>query len=217
MLALSDDFSAVLHVIGLDGIRHPIFYHAPAGIRFEIGGTEDVYSAGKRHKNLRPNPAYLSSATRKAQTIYAHLPAPPDILRIDGYPDERTGDRDIVAAVCSVTGMPQPHEQILNNFLWSEEDEGVSQLQLYWNIKKSAFSPHRILREVVRADIGGYSGLVSSVYFADTSNAVLFHLYDDRGADVVAANKETIRPLFEQYNQWILDYDRDSINRLFAT
>jgi len=40
-------------------------------------------------------------------------------------------------------------------------------------------------------------------------------LYDDQGCDVLASNKESIEFLYEEYNHWILDYDREEIDLLF--
>ncbi|WP_236809626.1 DUF3885 domain-containing protein [Bacillus glycinifermentans] len=45
---------------------------------------------------------------------------------------------------------------------------------------------------------------------------MVFHLYDDRGCDVIAARKEDLEPLYSRLNEWILDVDRDRIDRLFA-
>jgi hypothetical protein len=212
---LSDDFSVVLHAVGIDDLKHSVFYNAPIGIRFEIGGEEDIY-LNESHGKFKPNPEYISAAVNRSQTIYTHLPAPPDLLRINVYPNEKASAQEIAASICKATEMPQPHEQVLENFGPNEEGEKIPQLQLYWNIGKIAFSPDKIFREIARADIGGYSELTSNVYFANIRTSVLFHMYDDRGADLVAADREMIRPLFEQYNRWILEYDRDRINQTFA-
>lgn len=53
------------------------------------------------------------------------------------------------------------------------------------------------------------------VYFMNLSKKLIFHLYDDRGCDVLAANTENIRILYEQYNGWILDCDRQEIDAVF--
>ncbi|MCM3639930.1 DUF3885 domain-containing protein [Priestia aryabhattai] len=45
---------------------------------------------------------------------------------------------------------------------------------------------------------------------------MIFHLYDDRGCDILASNKESIRFLYEEYNNWILDYNREEIDLLFT-
>jgi len=44
---------------------------------------------------------------------------------------------------------------------------------------------------------------------------MIYHLYDDRGCDVIASNKENLRPLYEELNDWILDYDREQIDTIF--
>lgn len=54
------------------------------------------------------------------------------------------------------------------------------------------------------------------IYFLNASRKMVFHLYDDRGCDVIAARKEDLEPLYRRLNEWILDVDRDRIDRLFA-
>ena len=52
---------------------------------------------------------------------------------------------------------------------------------------------------------------------ANTEEVYLYHIYDDRGADLVAERKETLWPIYHNFNQWILDCDRKEIDKLFAT
>ena len=35
---LAKRFEDILHKLGMAELEHPLFYHAPVGIRFEIGG-----------------------------------------------------------------------------------------------------------------------------------------------------------------------------------
>ncbi|MEG1584520.1 MAG: DUF3885 domain-containing protein [Anaerovorax sp.] len=58
--------------------------------------------------------------------------------------------------------------------------------------------------------------MASSVYFANTDALYLYHVYDDRGADLVAESKEMLRPAYHNFNQWILAYDRKQIDKLFV-
>src|SRR5690606_4937580 len=53
------------------------------------------------------------------------------------------------------------------------------------------------------------------IYFVNLSNKTIYHLYDDRGCDILSADKEDIRFLYEECNDWILDYDRIKIDLLF--
>ncbi len=43
----------------------------------------------------------------------------------------------------------------------------------------------------------------------------IFHGYDDRGCDLLATSPDSIREFYEEYNDWILDYDRDNIDKIF--
>jgi hypothetical protein len=47
------------------------------------------------------------------------------------------------------------------------------------------------------------------------SKKIIYHLYDDRGCDVIASDKEYIRFLYEDRNEWILNYDRNEIDSTF--
>ena len=88
---LAKRFEHILHDLGMAELEHPLFYHAPVGIRFEIGGEEPIYLDRSAAK-LRTNPAYVQGALDRAAAIYRALPEVPDLLRIDGYPDEEPAE-----------------------------------------------------------------------------------------------------------------------------
>ncbi|MFP3422096.1 DUF3885 domain-containing protein, partial [Bacillus sp. SIMBA_161] len=39
---------------------------------------------------------------------------------------------------------------------------------------------------------------------------------DDRGCEVIAADKETLRPLYEKYSDWLYEYNREDMKQLFT-
>jgi hypothetical protein len=53
------------------------------------------------------------------------------------------------------------------------------------------------------------------IYFININKKLIFHMYDDRGLDIIATDKETLRPIYEKHNEWILDYDREKIDDIF--
>ena len=53
------------------------------------------------------------------------------------------------------------------------------------------------------------------IYFVNIDKKLIFNTYDDRGVDIVAAEKETLRPIYEKFNNWLLDYDRKEMDKLF--
>lgn len=74
----------------------------------------------------------------------------------------------------------------------------------------------QILSGLINTDFGSRSPRISEeVFFVNINKRIIFNLYDDRGLDIIATNKETIRPIFEKHKEWILDYDREKIDKLF--
>lgn len=53
------------------------------------------------------------------------------------------------------------------------------------------------------------------VFFVNLNKKLVFNVYDDRGLDIIATDKETIRSIYTKHNAWILDYDRGRINKQF--
>lgn len=53
------------------------------------------------------------------------------------------------------------------------------------------------------------------VYFINIDKKLIFHMYDDRGLDLISADKESLRSIYEKYNDWILDNDREKIQKQF--
>lgn len=53
------------------------------------------------------------------------------------------------------------------------------------------------------------------VFFINMTKNVIFFIYDDRGCEVIATNKETIFPLYKKYGDWIDEYSREEIIKRF--
>jgi len=61
----------------------------------------------------------------------------------------------------------------------------------------------------------GFPKISSGVYAINPQSKLILHMYDDRGLDIIATNIETLRPLFEGFNEWILDNQRHRIEFRF--
>ncbi|WP_142346121.1 DUF3885 domain-containing protein [Bacillus cereus] len=53
------------------------------------------------------------------------------------------------------------------------------------------------------------------VFLINVTKDIVMFMYDDRGCEVIAKNKEIIRDLYKKYKEWIPDYERESIDNLF--
>lgn len=99
-------------------------------------------------------------------------------------------------------------EFITHRFILPCQREKIKYPQLLKAISYEDFAhPSTILKNNSR---NGYD-----IYFVNLCKKMIYHLYDDRGCDILAADKENIRFLYEGYNDWILDYDRAEIDLLF--
>jgi len=53
------------------------------------------------------------------------------------------------------------------------------------------------------------------VFFINIDKKIILQMYDDRGLEIISADKETLRPIYKQHNEWILEYDRELIDKQF--
>lgn len=55
------------------------------------------------------------------------------------------------------------------------------------------------------------------IYFVNTDQGFYLHPYDDRGMDLVSVNRSISQSIFNRFNDWLLDYDRERMNAVFAS
>lgn len=197
--------------IGMKKFENPIFYNSPIGIRFEISEPfGEVYCDGEL------NPKYLQETYKKVLTLYQNIPCKFDTILWNTYPNEYNNyGKDFLQKFMKITELPLPHEKY-SEMIYLDENEKVEKISYYWDLRRNIININKLLEEISKADLGGFSDLVSSVYLFDTNLNVLFYYYDDRGLDIVSEKKETISLLYKNYNEWILDYDREKINKIFG-
>ncbi|MGE7855386.1 DUF3885 domain-containing protein [Bacillus sp. NPDC094064] len=58
-------------------------------------------------------------------------------------------------------------------------------------------------------------GSYPNIFLINATKDIIMFIYDDRGCEVIAKNKERIRDLYEKYKEWIPGYERESIDNLF--
>lgn len=194
-------------------LTHPIFYNCPIGIRFNIGDNNgiDPYLE-KPDGELLANPQYITTCLDRSLKIYNSLKSKPDLLVIEGYLYDNETIENFISSVVSATDLPKPNE-IKSELTHDDEDEFIH-VFLLWNLND--FNPNKLLEEIIKADLGsGNFFLTSSVYFVCTNDNILFHLYDDRGADLVTDKKEKIQHIYHKLNDLILDYDREKADNIF--
>ncbi len=104
---------------------------------------------------------------------------------------------------------------------WSEtgpsgSDKGTFVLE--WVVQPArSFDYAQIVQGIANSERGLEPRLNARVYFLAPEKGVLFHMYDDRGLDIAAAEPSILIPLYKSFTGWILDHDRSRIDRTFST
>lgn len=68
-----------------------------------------------------------------------------------------------------------------------------------------------VFRTLIWSDFGGYEDFGFLALLADFDRAVGFCPYDDRGADLFSVDVSLLRPIYFEFESWILDWDRPRI------
>ena len=194
-----------------------LFYAWEPGIRFEISNPKLSYT----------EPGYLAQAFKRATALF----------------DEVFDVEDDILFVTDITtwgANPFIHKKPVNVYkkylkqaqalyklqlrtvrLPEFDEDDVTTFRFSYACRKKDIRYPQLLQALCYQDfdhpstIANYWGGNSQVYLINLSKKLIYHLYDDRGCDVIASDKEDIRFLYEQYNDWILDYDRDKIDGVF--
>lgn len=198
MEKLNDIYLELLTWLEYDGkpsesIWHPLFYRYPWGLRFELGDPA-----------LDDDDAYFRSAEERAQRIWDAAFAPEDevLLIFDGTPDRELKE---ALKVCRMQRIRAPLQPPFPEE--DEEEEKVFFYRYYYHGSGSKFPFQAVLQRAFSWKYG--------VYFYNRTKKLLFHPYDDRGADLIAADPEALPPYYESLHDLLLDWDREEMARKF--
>lgn len=192
-------------------IKHPILYNFPIGLRYEIG-TGKVYD-----EEGNADERYIKTALKRVEDIFEDMKFSDDILVVlDRFidDDELSNDVKVVQIIRGV------FKEIIDEEIGclseiNEDGESINFDRHFFHCTLSNINYLKLFEAIIKADIGGFSELVSSVFIFDLEKHMMLHLYDDRGLDVVAENTSLLLPIYKKYNKWILSYDRVKIDTLF--
>ncbi len=189
-------------------LNPPLFYRWPIGIRFDLGGRA---TAPEEADHVVERATALFEATFGA--------ADPCIVVAQDWPEANRHPWliNVLSLFTFSQGnalglkAPQGQQEALD-----EEEPEVGPCTLTW-VEQQARTFHYglIFEAIANADHARRPAISSRVYLINPRTDVVFYMYDDRGLDLVAAKKSTLLRFYEDFNPWILDYDRARIDRTF--
>ncbi|HEM4413246.1 TPA: DUF3885 domain-containing protein [Streptococcus suis] len=178
----------------------PFFYATPLALKFEIGPAEEAETLPKK--------VYLDRAYARAVELLEQASSAYDYVILSLLRQE---DRDIDTYLWHFTSKfnfnkcPEPElievedwtgeVLVFERYLFSVADQDLNAL----------------LREIIKADHGGFNYLSASVFFLSSKEKVIYHCYDDRGVDVAVVDDDKRRQLFANCQDLLFDYDMEEM------
>jgi len=196
-------------------LRPALFYSWNIGIRFELGVN------WKREYDYVDNP-YVLGVYHRAITLFEALHSPKDdifvvidVNHLNRGKNSRRKLKNFSTFVDKSLLYRLNHETKLNVF--DEDDEqGIHKTHRFTlKCKTTDLNYIKLLKAICNQDLALKPSIYHRVYFVNINKRTIFHVYDDRGCDLLAASPATIKGIYDQFNDWILDYDRIRINNVF--
>ena len=211
MERLNDIYLELLDWLQYEGnpsprIWHPLFHTYPWGLRFELG----IYE-------LDDTAEYVQSAKNRGRRIWDTVFTPEDdvLVIFDTTPDTalkqelKTCQLQRVRAqgICPIPGKDT-----------ADEEPTFFYRHLYRAAAKD-IPFDAILKRIVEEQTvtGGLMRYWSQVYFYNRTKKLLFHPYDDRGADLIGPDRESLRPWYRELNDLLLDWNRGDMDKKWKT
>jgi Domain of unknown function (DUF3885) len=178
-----------------------LFYRWPVGIRFELG---------------------LETFRERAPKLYEVVFAPEDtciVISQDWPLTISPPARQRYFRVFSLPGaFDSKHPVGLQSLEVTTGEAGEQEtFTLQWGqLPARGFQYGSVLEGIANADHAHTPSVSGCVYFLNPATAIIVHMYDDRGLDVIAATREALMPVYRTFNDWVLDYDRERIAKALS-
>ncbi|GGA78632.1 DUF3885 domain-containing protein [Ornithinibacillus halotolerans] len=118
-------------------------------------------------------------------------------------------------------------KQQLLPFMFEDEEEAEESLTSQFSLlcRKQDINYTLLLKAICNQDFPSlkprlhnpYGLYKPDVFFINVTKHIIFYVYDDRGCEVIASEQARIQPIYENYNDWINEFNREEINRLFQS
>lgn len=203
-MPLESDFSNL-------NIQKPLFYSWPIGLRFEIGPPDIGTDIGS-------NDLYFKEAHKRSVSIFEECFSKDDeiIFVYQQYSDGRKKIRKSnyvlkqiapkgIFEYCDVRDI---YELEYKCMCWKRV--------IVQGLKRSDINYSNILLALVNTDFSREPSTNGECYFINSTTGLILNLYDDRGMDVISKTSDVLRPIYERFNDWLLDYDRKKMDAVFS-
>ena len=189
-------------------LRAPIFYSWPIGIRFDL-----------QNDSPTADDSYFREVVRRASVLFrAVFQADDPIIVVH---QQWRGKRlrikrsSYLLRQLNLSKAQLAFQQINNPYPQSFRPGRWNRVCAVTTASRIPFS--EILEAISHQDFPPKKPVVhGDTFFLNQRTGIIFHMYDDRGIDIIAPTAAVLRHLYETHKDLILDYDREKITAVFA-
>jgi hypothetical protein len=210
----------IIEEFNLIKFEKPFFYKNNYALRFEIG-PNDINPW--RDESLKTfNKEYFSIAFNRAKAIYDSVFSPSEKISIvfqlfsDGRKKIKRNSLLFKSIHCienSNISFSSHRDVYVDNL--NTKRQHIARVKIT-NLTTAQINIIKILTAIINSDFKRYPSLNGECYIVNDTTGLVFHLYDDRGLDVVSETKESLHKLYQIHSQLILAHDRDRILNMFS-
>jgi hypothetical protein len=200
----------------------PVFYRWPIALRFELGGRHNLPTVYAKAAAL-----YEAAFAAEDKCVVA---AGRFIYRIPALrlvvPAQPSHDLFGFAAAQGLDlGPARQRNEVVesgsadpyDNGMWNADPYNDGTYMLEWACRPArSFGYERVLEGLANCDHSIEPWIDDRVYFIAPEKGLLFHMYDDRGLDMIAKDRALLAPLYRRLDHWLLDYDRARMRETFG-
>lgn len=198
-----------------------MYYKNKFSLRFELGSPEIGLWIDRDREII--NEDYFRVAFQRALGIFQSAFQPDDEIKLcyqiysDGRKKIKKGDYffKLVKNVMCRQIMFTKHRDIYS--------DDLNHKSYHWKrvtisgLFASELDSKRIIETLINTDFGvrGHN-LRGELYIVNCTKGLVFNIYDDRGLDIVADNKESLIPIYHEQNSLLLGYDKERMDSVFS-
>ena len=183
-----------------------LFYRWPVGIRFDLHGQVGGVSEIMKRAVLLYEACFRKSDDCIVVSQDWHSDSKPVGRRLQSL--WQFGKNEAI----TFKAQPDAFETCAD-----PDDNDAPEFTLSWVVQPAhSFQYKLVLEGIANSDFAFEPSVSSWVFFCNVDSGLVFHMYDDRGTDVIAPSPDTIRSLYTDFNGWILADDRKRIEAVFG-
>lgn len=175
----------------------PLFYNTELGIRFELG--EDSPYIEEKH--------YMNRVYYRSITLFKEIFSFNDSIYLVWFvkPDRKMKATGVLKKYIKNSAL----KYCLSVEKIRREGEVFLKMALKCHVKDIKIE--KMLEAIANQDMNIHPKLGCECYFINTKKKIIYYMYDDRGLDVVANSVDKLIPIYKQYSEWVLPYDKKEI------